>query len=41
MKVTFNKVLEIATSMRAAMTHIGEIQSVCSQPSDVHKVAVI
>ena len=37
-KLTFDKALEIATSMKAARTHIGEILSGCPQPAEVHKV---
>ena len=37
-KLTFDKALEIATSMEAARTHIGEILSGCPQPAEVHKV---
>ena len=40
-KLTFDKALEIATSMEAARTHIGEIQSGCPQPAEVHKVAAV
>ena len=40
-KAYFDKALEIATSMEAARTHIGEIQSGCPQPAEVHKVAAV
>ena len=41
MKLTFDKVLDIATRMEAARTHIGKIQSGCSQLAEVHKVAAV
>ena len=40
-KLTFDKVLEIATSIEAARSHIGELQSGCPQPAEVHKVAAV
>ena len=40
-KLTFDKVLEIASSMEIARTHIGEIQSGCPQPAEVHKVVAV